>query len=161
METDASSWIVANETVAPAFVLARQGYDVWLANTRGGIHSQQHLTLKPTEKEFWFFSWEEIGVYDLPAIIDHIVDETGYDKITYMGHSQGVTCLMAGSTLRPDYFNAKINLAINLAPPISMHYNNNTAWRKLTEPNLVRTIEKTAVAMNLLQWFPYNLESGG
>jgi len=40
-------WVFNEPNVAPAFVLARKGYDVWLGNNRGNRFSQQHSTLNP------------------------------------------------------------------------------------------------------------------
>ena len=72
-------WIVNYADVAPAFVAARAGYDVWLGNSRGNTYSRAHEEYDPdrNEKKFWNFSWFEMGTYDLPAVIDMIQYETG------------------------------------------------------------------------------------
>jgi hypothetical protein len=36
---DATQWVFNSPDVAPAFVLSRKGYDVWLGNSRGTSHS--------------------------------------------------------------------------------------------------------------------------
>ena len=70
----ANCWIMNYADVAPGFVAARAGYDVWLGNTRGNTYSLGHTTLDPKKdaKKYWDFSWYEMGVYDLPAVFDHI-----------------------------------------------------------------------------------------
>ena len=67
-------WIVNYADVAPAFVAARAGYDVWLGNSRGNTFSRSHTHLDPdhNEKQFWDFSWFDMGEHDLPAVIDAI-----------------------------------------------------------------------------------------
>jgi len=55
---------------APAFILAKAGYDVWLGNSRGNKYSQQHTNYKVMNKKhniFWQFTWQEMGEYDAPA----------------------------------------------------------------------------------------------
>jgi len=76
MNADALAWITAWPEVAPAFTLAKLGYDVWLGNNRGNAYSIEHKTLNITDPEFWYFTWEEMGTLDLPAMIDFVVDET-------------------------------------------------------------------------------------
>jgi len=53
LESDMMQWIYNRPSVAPAFVLARAGYDVWLGNNRGNRWSQNHVSLDPSSKEFW------------------------------------------------------------------------------------------------------------
>jgi lysosomal acid lipase/cholesteryl ester hydrolase len=45
--------------VAPAFVAARAGYDVWLGNSRGNTYSCKHIKYDPwkNEAKFWDFDW--------------------------------------------------------------------------------------------------------
>ena len=70
----ANCWIMNYPDVAPAFVAARAGYDVWLGNSRGNTYSRAHIEYDPdkNEKKFWDFSWFEMGTYDLPAVIKKI-----------------------------------------------------------------------------------------
>lgn len=78
LEMDHMEWVMNHPDIAPAFILARQGYDVWLGNNRGNRWSQKHLTMDPKHKEFWQWSWEEMGTKDVPAMTDHIIKTTGF-----------------------------------------------------------------------------------
>lgn len=80
-------YVLHKPEVAPAFVLARAGYDVWLGNNRGNTYSTGHISLDPNSKEYWQHDWEDMGTKDVPAFIETIVNITGHQKITYMGHS--------------------------------------------------------------------------
>ena len=61
--------------IAPAFTAVRAGYDVWLNNSRGNSFSRRHINLDPDSdnEAFWSFGWEEMGKYDVPAVIDYIL----------------------------------------------------------------------------------------
>jgi lysosomal acid lipase/cholesteryl ester hydrolase len=56
-----------------------------------------------TAKQFWDFAYFEMGKYDLPAMIDFILEKTGAPDLTYIGHSQGTSAFFAMDLLRPDY----------------------------------------------------------
>ncbi|XP_046378387.2 lysosomal acid lipase/cholesteryl ester hydrolase-like [Haliotis rufescens] len=84
----------ANESLA--FILADAGADVWLGNVRGNTYSRAHKTLKPSDKKFWEWSFDEMAKYDLPAMIDYIVQTTGQPQVHYVGHSQGTLIGFAG-----------------------------------------------------------------
>jgi lysosomal acid lipase/cholesteryl ester hydrolase len=111
------SWIANVEKDALPFMLANMGYDVWLGNNRGNKYSRNHKTLNPdNEKKFWYFSYHEMGLFDLPAIIDFILETTGREKISYIGHSQGTAQLFSALTLKGDYFNKRLNAFLAFGP---------------------------------------------
>lgn len=56
-----------------------------------------------------------MAIYDQPAIIDYILDETKNSKLLYVGHSQGGTTLLTMLSERPEY-NEKLYAASLLAP---------------------------------------------
>ena len=60
-------------------------------------------------------SWQEMGAYDIPAMIDKIKEVTGQEKMFYVGHSMGTTGLMAMANQKPEY-QETIILANFLAP---------------------------------------------
>lgn len=108
-------WILTGPTKGLAYILADEGYDVWMGNSRGNSYSRAHETLSPTDKMFWDFSWHEMGIYDLPAVIDHILSITGEKKISYIGHSQGTTSFFVMMSEKPEY-NDKILKFVAYAP---------------------------------------------
>lgn len=62
-------------------------------------------------------SWHEIGKYDIPAMIDYIINKTNQQKIHYIGHSQGTTTLFVAMSVRPEY-NQKVRLATLMGPAV-------------------------------------------
>jgi len=51
LEADMMQWVGNYADVAPALVLARAGYDVWLGNNRGTRFSQKHKSLDTKSKQ--------------------------------------------------------------------------------------------------------------
>lgn len=94
------------------------GYDVWLGNNRGNHYSKKHVAYDPErEPELFFdYSFYEFGRYDLPAMIDLARKVTGFDKISYIAHSQGTTQMFSALANNHGQMNDKINFFIALAP---------------------------------------------
>lgn len=114
-------WILAGPSLGLGYVLADNCYDVWVANHRGNSYSRHHVRLDPNKDiDYWNYTFDEHGNFDLPAIIDYIQLKTGQAKVNYIGHSQGTTDFFVMNSLRPEY-NDKISISLHLAP---------TAWFK-------------------------------
>ncbi|XP_022293605.2 gastric triacylglycerol lipase-like [Crassostrea virginica] len=85
----ATNWVtnLANESFG--FVLADAGFDVWLGNSRGNTYSRRHVRLSPKEDAFWEWSWDEMAKYDIPAVIEYVLEKSGKQQLYFIGHSQG------------------------------------------------------------------------
>ena len=59
------------------------------------------------------FSWDQIGNYDIPAVINYILKKTSQSKLTYIGHSLGCGVFFIAMVLHPE-LNAKIDLMVDL-----------------------------------------------
>ena len=78
-----------------------------LTLNRGSKHSMKHKTFNTESKEFWNFSWHEMGIFDLPAMIDYMLNTTNESNCYYVGHSEGTTSLLVLLSDLPQY-NQKI-----------------------------------------------------
>ena len=98
------------------FELAKRGYDVWLANSRGNVYSRNHTVLDPEkDKEFWNFSYDEMIEHDLPNTIEYILDKTQRKTLGFVGHSQG-NMVMFGLMATQSKYNDMVKPFIALAP---------------------------------------------
>ena len=62
-----------------ALELASSNYDIWITNSRGTVYSNDHIKYKVTDKEFWEFSFQEMGKYDVNANVNYILSSTGFE----------------------------------------------------------------------------------
>ncbi|KAF2896923.1 hypothetical protein ILUMI_09253, partial [Ignelater luminosus] len=131
------------------FILADHGYDVWLANHRGTTWSRKHVRLNPDvdKEEFWDFSFQQVGYYDLPACINHILRVTKQGMLFYIGHSQGATSFFVLTSERPEY-NSKIRLMVGLAPAAYFGHS-----RSLIFPFLVKFQDEVLAFIKRYQFY--------
>jgi len=74
---DGGTWFFNNDTLDLSLELCNQGYDVWATNSRGTVYSNSHLNLTIEDKEYWQFTYNEMGMYDVPANLKYILNVTG------------------------------------------------------------------------------------
>jgi pimeloyl-ACP methyl ester carboxylesterase len=117
----ADTWIYNTPELAPAFQLAREGYDIWLGNNRGNVYSLGHTSMVPDASSDYFnYSFQKLGQYDLPAQIDMVKQKTGVSKVTYMGHSQGTSQMFYALSKFPNEISSRVNLFVACAPVTRM-----------------------------------------
>ncbi|KIM45191.1 hypothetical protein M413DRAFT_24436 [Hebeloma cylindrosporum] len=112
-------WVcITDASRALPFVLVEQGYDVWLGNNRGNKYSKKSIHHGPNSSKFWDFSIDDFAWHDIPDSINHILDVTKADKLSYVGFSQGTAQAFAALSIHPR-LNEKVNVFIALAPAMS------------------------------------------
>ncbi|XP_045510343.1 lipase 3-like [Colias croceus] len=111
-----ADWILSGPDNSLPYILSNVGYDVWMTNARGNYYSRGHISRKVEDFDFWKFSWHEMGVYDLPAVVDYINSvKNSTQPMNYIGHSMGATTFLVFLSTLPEY-NRYIKMAIFLAP---------------------------------------------
>lgn len=111
-----ADWVITGPKKALAYILSDAGYDVWLANARGNTYSRSHVSLPTDSFAFWNFTFHDIAQHDLPAVIDYIMCQKGWDiKINYIGHSMGTTILFSLLSTK-EHYNKILRAGFALAP---------------------------------------------
>ncbi|XP_059046946.1 lipase member K-like [Achroia grisella] len=111
--------IIPGPGKAHCYIYADACYDVWVANNRGNRYSRKHISLNPDkDPKYWNFSIDEMAAYDLPAIIDFVLQKTNKKQLYYVSHSQGAGILLLLCAKQPEY-NSKIKIGFGMSP---------TAW---------------------------------
>jgi lysosomal acid lipase/cholesteryl ester hydrolase len=107
-------WDLADKVSLPAY-LARNGYDVWSLSLRGAAPSSQPLAsslrklgrfnleqemLKTMQKRVADVKMVDWSVddhirYDVPAALRYVREQTGYEKVHWIGHSMGGMVMFA------------------------------------------------------------------
>lgn len=103
-----------------AYYLANEGYDVFLANSRGNTYARQHINKSMFESTFWDFSYDQQIDYDLPDTIDYVRNLTNHKKVAFVGHSQGNTIMFGLMAVRQDYADI-VEPFFALAPTVFIH----------------------------------------
>lgn len=120
-------WVCNGEEHSIAFVLANNNFDVWLSNSRGNKYCKEHEKFDSKSFEFWQFSFHELGIYDIPAVINYIKSvNKSKEKIIYFGHSQGTTSMLSGLVQKYDFYKENIKLFVALAPIARLSYLDST-----------------------------------
>uniref|UniRef100_A0A0D9W351 Lipase n=1 Tax=Leersia perrieri TaxID=77586 RepID=A0A0D9W351_9ORYZ len=92
---DGVTWLMNSPNESLGYILADNGYDVWIANTRGTIYSRGHTSLASTDSAYWNWSWDELASKDLSAIVQYVYSQAGQQKMHYVGHSLGTLIALA------------------------------------------------------------------
>jgi len=104
--------------------MAREGYDVWLGNNRGTLFGKKHEHLDPFHdaKQFFDYSFFELGKYDAPAQIDYVLEKTNRPKLAYIGHSQGTSQMFSALSYDHGSLKNKISSFSSLAPIVILKH---------------------------------------
>ncbi|NWT25794.1 LICH hydrolase, partial [Cardinalis cardinalis] len=119
-----------------AFILADAGHDVWIGNNRGTSWSRRHRSLSTASEEFWDFSFHEMAMYDLPAMVDFILMQTEQEQLFYVGHAQGSSLGFIAFSSLP-HLAKKIKLFFALAPVYTFHHVRGPVLRLAFLPDLL------------------------
>ncbi|KAK4939900.1 hypothetical protein LTR10_019859 [Elasticomyces elasticus] len=107
-----------NDDDSLAFLLCKAGYDVWLGNNRCGFQPE-HSLLRYHDPRMWAWNLRQMGVMDLPAFVSRVLEETGFEKLGLVCHSQGTTqtFVALAKEQRPE-LGDKISVFCALAPAV-------------------------------------------
>ena len=94
-----------------------------MSNSRGNAFSRNHTGFPPTSAAFWDFSFDDMALYDFPAVVQYILStaSTKYNKLAYIGHSQGTTQAFAALSAAPQ-LQSKIALFVALGPAVFVRF---------------------------------------
>merc|ERR1711916_112138 len=121
LEDSSYTWVNNFQNESLAFILADNGFDVWMGNARGNTYSLNHVNLPTDGKKFWEFSYDEMAAYDLPASISYVLNVTNQKSLGYVGHSQGTISMFASLSVNQSLA-AQVNFFAALAPVAYVHH---------------------------------------
>ena len=139
-------WVCNGEEHSIPFILAKNNFDVWLSNSRGNKYCKEHEIYDSTSFEFWQFSFHDMGLYDIPAVINYIKTvNTSNEKIIYIGHSQGTTLMFSGLIEKYDFYKNNIKLFVALAPIARLSYLDSTLLSLLSKISVHKLMKQIGI----------------
>lgn len=123
----AASWVL-NGKDSFGFRLVDAGFDVWLNSQRGSIYSREHEYLdignknthakhiKDQVDKYWYFTFNEIGKYEYPALCKFVMEVTGQSKLSFIANSMGFTSLYVSLIYYPDFWRQHLKICVGIAP---------------------------------------------
>jgi len=128
---DSACWVSDEGSNSVGNYLLLQGYDVWLANSRGTRWSRARAG--GVNHDYFKYSFQEMGLYDTPAYYDMIQD--AYDnpnqKIIVGAHSRGTSSFFAAllDEKTQDLISKNTVMFFAFAPVVYMTHFPNSAAR--------------------------------
>ncbi|KAL0481276.1 lysosomal acid lipase [Acrasis kona] len=167
-----NTWVNNMYNESLAFILADQGYDVWLGNVRGNRYSDEHVSLSKFGNGYWQFTYDEMALIDLPTMIEYILKASDNERLhAYIGHSQGCVmgfaCFSTGNCSTTKTFNVgdKVDTYVAMAPAAFVGNVAVPFFKVLASSKLPVILEKLGVksflpSTALLRWLLPNACTG-
>lgn len=147
----ADGWVCNDESRCLPYIMANEGFDVWIGNSRGNKYCKRHTKFDVKSFEFWQFSLHEMGNYDLPAVLTYILSTNStHQPVIYFGHSQGTAMLFAALTSQLEFFQSHIKVFIALAPVARLSNMSSTLLKMVQKSS----IHKMFKATHIYEMFP-------
>lgn len=125
MGTNHYNYTFAEEISLAAYLQSR-GWDVWVPGLRGDRGSQA-----PDRRGASTYSFDDIAMHDVPAIVDTVLQESGQSQLYWVGHSMGGMLLYTALTRDPTPIAAGVSIGspANFAEQEPVHQVASTASR--------------------------------
>lgn len=149
-----------------AFMLANNGYDVWLTSTRGVDENnrgylkempytsirlgknlsknmssgEEELLIERSRASYWSFTLDDQIAHELPSQIDLVLQVTGASKVTIFGYSNTALTTFALLSIRPDIA-TYVDTFIAVAPVV--YYSRLSGWFKWFMHEFLQIIPQT------------------
>ncbi|XP_074030554.1 gastric triacylglycerol lipase-like [Leptinotarsa decemlineata] len=104
-----------------AYNLMEQGYQIFFLNFRGTRYSKKSRQFSDSDRQFWYFSFHEMGIYDLRSTLKLVFFLTK-QKAIIISYSMGTTATLVYTSSYP--FEAQNRLlGVILLAPVSTFVN--------------------------------------
>ncbi len=150
-----ADYVMGRPDKSLGYLLADLGYDVWLGNARGNAYSRGHVNLTTKDEDYWKFSFDEMGKFDLPAAIDYVSkkQKNPNKKIFYVGHSMGTTMFWVSFDANAEFMKNHVETMVAMGPVAFVSHMKSPL--RLLAP-FTKEIEKLFEALGVNEFAPNN-----
>ena len=121
--------------------LVRRGFDCWVLDFRGAGWSALG---GPAGNRSGDWNLDGFVQQDIPAAVSHVVDVTGADGVSWVGHSLGGTIILPYMARNP----GRVATAVLLSSPSFGHLGENLLWRLVRDlAFLARLVKQVRVTI--------------
>ena len=105
-----------------------EGYDIWIEGNRGTVYQDGHANPDISAKDYWDFSFYNMGAEDLMAEVEYILGATKNESLSLIAYSMSTAQLLYSVGTQDDDINvkralSKIDNALLLTPcPFTVNY---------------------------------------
>nr|CAI5820933.1 unnamed protein product [Callosobruchus analis] len=123
---NAKSFLIQGES-SIVYQLLQQGYYVYLVNFRGNLYSNSHMTIRD-RATFWDFSFDQMGLYDMPAIMKEVHRLSKGAKSVFLGYGMANTAAFVYASTKSQEAEKYLKGIVAWAPLVYLSHMKSLFW---------------------------------
>ncbi|VEN53677.1 unnamed protein product [Callosobruchus maculatus] len=120
------SFLIQEES-SLVYQLLKEGYYVYLVNFRGNFISNSHMNITD-RATYWDFSFDQMGKYDMPAIMKEVHRASRGAKSVFLGYGMANTAAFVYASTQPEEAKKYLKGIVAWAPLVYLSHMKSLFW---------------------------------